>query len=513
MHPLNIMKGLIALIAFSLFSFGLRAGERQMLWPEENGDAYIEWYEAPAEDVRTGGCVILISGVSSHMETFTRLGFQCVNLICQDSWQSGQRAVRMARQQAEVRGFDPEKIGVVSMSTGSSLGLLLATASRDVAYEGTDTIDDISPHINWAIINTTGRQCEVYHVDDRTCPVSLHHGGFDQKSSSKTIQVYRKLRQNGIPAELHLYLDYGYESVFLERGLEFLKQLGYMGPLEGEEELMNRYADDGCRAIHIVQNIWPEGMIPDFNEHQCIPYLEWHIPDTLKTTAIQIIYSGGSYQENNPDGFEVTPMRRYLNEKGMAVVTLKYRTPRPVGMQKHITAWQDLQRTIKLVRSQAAEKGLDPDRVGIMGSSAGGHLTLMGVTSSCSQSYLEIDDVDRLSCKVQWGVGIYPAYVLTDGVDGSNSDFGNLDENIIVPEFAFDQDTAPMIFIHGDADGYSAMGSVWVWEKMASMGVQSELHTLVHESHCFQYNAFPGTGSYTHMERVWEFLCAKGFAR
>ena len=232
-----------------------------------------------------------------------------------------------------------------------------------------------------------------------------------------------------------------------------------------------------------------------------------------KQTAIQIIYSGGSYQENNPDGFEVTPMRRYLNEKGMAVVTLKYRTPRPVGMQKHITAWQDLQRTIKLVRSQAAEKGLDPDRVGIMGSSAGGHLTLMGVTSSCSQSYLEIDDVDRLSCKVQWGVGIYPAYVLTDGVDGSNSDFGNLDENIIVPEFAFDQDTAPMIFIHGDADGYSAMGSVWVWEKMASMGVQSELHTLVHESHCFQYNAFPGTGSYTHMERVWEFLCAKGFAR
>ena len=90
-------------------------------------------------------------------------------------------------------------------------------------------------------------------------------------------------------------------------------------------------------------------------DHQCTPYIEWHIPAELKTTAVQIIYSGGSYEGNGPASFEVAPASRYLNSKGMAVVTLKYSTPRPKGLAKHTTAWEDLQRTVKLVRSKAAE--------------------------------------------------------------------------------------------------------------------------------------------------------------
>jgi hypothetical protein len=146
-----------------------------------------------------------------------------------------------------------------------------------------------------------------------------------------------------------------------------------------------------------------------------------------------------------------------------------------------------------------------------MGSSAGGHLTLMGVTSSRHQSYLPIDETDRVSCKVQWGVGIYPAYILADGFDGENSQGGNRDEDVLAPEFSFDLDTAPMVFIHGDADGYSAMGSVRVWEKMLMMGIQSDLHTLATRHHCFQHFSSEGTGSYTHMDRIWEFLTSKGF--
>lgn len=214
---------------------------------------------------------------------------------------------------------------------------------------------------------------------------------------------------------------------------------------------------------------------------------------------------------NDPDGFEVTPARRYLNEKSMAVVTVKYRTPRPEGLAKHTTAWQDVQRVVRIVRSEAASHGLDPDRIGIMGSSAGGHLTLMGVTSSVHQSYLPIDEIDKLPCNVQWGVGIYPAYALTDGMDGYNSTGGNDDSAVLAPEFAFDLNTAPMLFIHGDADGYASMGSVKTWEKMRSMGIQSELHTLCLRPHCFQGDASPGTGSYTWLDRIWEFLSAKGF--
>ena len=146
-----------------------------------------------------------------------------------------------------------------------------------------------------------------------------------------------------------------------------------------------------------------------------------------------------------------------------------------------------------------------------MGSSAGGHLTLMGVTSSMHQSYLPIDDIDRTPCNVQWGIGIYPAYALTDGADGENTGRGNADSAILVPEFSFDMNTVPMLFLHGDADGYSAMNSVKTWEKMRSMGVQSELHTLCLRQHCFQSKAAPGTGSYNWLDRIGDFLRTKNY--
>jgi pimeloyl-ACP methyl ester carboxylesterase len=148
-----------------------------------------------------------------------------------------------------------------------------------------------------------------------------------------------------------------------------------------------------------------------------------------------------------------------------------------------------------------------------MGSSAGGHLTLMGVTSSRHQSYWPIDEIDKVSCKVQWGVGIYPAYVVSDGFNGENTHKGNLEDSYMAPEFSFDLDTAPMVFIHGDHDVYSPMGSVMVWEKMLMMGVQSDLHTLALRNHCFHQSASEGTGSYTHLDRIWEFLTAKGFVK
>ena len=61
-------------------------------------------------------------------------------------------------------------------------------------------------------------------------------------------------------------------------------------------------------------------------------------------------------------------------------------------------------------------------------------------------------------------------------------------------------------FTEAMADVYSAMGSVKVWEKMQSMGIQSELHTLALRNHCFQSKASPGTGSYTWLDRIVDFL-------
>lgn len=575
------MKRIYLLFAAFTLCIALHAGEREKIWPkgkmpdvqahqiaamtdeagmagfdkEKHRVAYIEWMDSPADDVRNEACMILISGgsyqnccdvglVKMWNKELTALGFQCVNFvyrtprpvdlpIYQSAWEDGQRAVRMVRSQAEKRGFDPEKIGVIGMSAGSHLTLLLATSSRTPAYDPVDKLDDVPCHINWAIVNApaygttdgesgipASRQgygpdvklSEVFRFDDRTCPMTLHHGGADVYVPQTSTLVYRQLRRMGIPAELHLYPDKGHGAFGFERAVEFMRQMGYMGELEPEIPILEQFSSDDDRLSYSKADVWPEGKMPDVQPDQCVPYIEWHMPKELKTKAIQIIYSGGSYEGNDPDGFEVAPARRYLNEKGMAVVTMKYRTPRPVtGLAKHTTAWQDLQRAVRIVRSEAASRGLDPDRIGIMGSSAGGHLTLMGVTSSRHQSYLPVDEIDRLPCNVQWGIGIYPAYALTDGLEVPNSEGGNEDSSVLAPEFSFDLDTAPMLFIHGDADGWAAMNSVKTWEKMQQMGIQSELHTLATRRHCFQRASSPGTGSHTWLDRIWEFLTAKGF--
>ena len=574
------MKQILLFAAVAAVSLA-SANERQYLWPKdrmpdrqphqiaaltcdvskpgfvaaENTEPYIEWYDRPEGSPSNDVCVILISGGGYYNQcdigyvkevwpaALQKEGVLCVNLVhrtprpeglafYQSAWEDGQRAVRLVRSQAAQRGFDPEKIGVMSMSAGSHLATLLATSSQTMAYGGVDGLDRTPCHVNWATtfaiaygmtdglgtantrdgdaIDVTLDPC--FKFDAKTAPMCMNHGGNDPYSPATSTHVYRKLRQMKVPAELHLYPDKPHGMFGLDRSIEFMRQMGYLGPVAPEVELMSRFPNDDARASYEKKDIWPAGKMPDVQTNQTLPYLEWHMPKELKTRAIQIIWSGGGYWDSVPDGFEVAPARRYLNEKGMAVVTVNYRHPRPSPpLAKHTTAWEDAQRAIRMVRSEAAAKGLDPDRIGIMGSSAGGHLALMAATSSKRNAYRGVDDVDKIPCNVQWSVEIYPAYALTDGVDQGNTTGGNDDSARLVPEFSFDLATPPMLFIHGDADSWAAMNSVKAWEQLRRMGIQSELHTLALRKHCFQLKASPGTGSYTWLDRIWEFLTEKGF--
>jgi len=581
---MNIMKRLsfvLCLLPLSVFATeSWRHGERVPLWPEgkipdfqahqigamtdelkdkdfdraKRTMPYLEWFEAPTNS--NGGCMILVSGGSYECccdvglirlwkETFTKLGYQTVNLVYRtprakdaafyrSGWQDGQRAVRLVRADAKKRGFDPEKIGVIGMSAGGHLVTMLATSALTPSYEKVDALDETPCHVNWCIANAPAYNSEVaakggvaapqdgttkpasgvadcFKFDAKTCPISLHHGSADPYTPNGSARCYRELRKRKIPAEVHFYADRGHGAFGLERAVEFMNQMQFASKLAPEEDLMKRYPSDDARASIEREDVWPAGKMPNALTNQCLPYLEWHLPKEVKTKAIQIIYSGGGYMGNGPDGFEVAPMRRFLNEHGMAVVTMRYRCPNKDRAEKHLRPWQDLQRTIRIVRSEAAEKGLDPDRIGIMGSSAGGHLTLMGVTSSRQRAYAPIDEIDSLRCNVQWAVPIYPAYALTDGLDVCNTTGGNDDSAVLAPEFLFDMDTCPACFIHGDADGWASMNSIKVWEQMRRMNVQSDVHTLALRGHCFQRVASPGTGSYTWMEQVWDFLSRKGF--
>ena len=535
---------------------------------EEARCPYIEWY-APNAACKTDLCIMIVSGggfnacvdaerLQPVIDRFVRAGHTVVNLtyrtprpkglpIHQSAWEDLQRAIRVVRSQAAQRGFNPEKIAATGISAGAKAVLLVATSSLTPAYKPVDELDQLPCNLLFAVpqapacVLTDGsagpntRDGDAPDVklvpelafDAKTCPMCFVQGGADVYSPNGSTQIYRQLRRMKIPAELHLFADRphgfhgnlnkgegatGYDRWF-GRVEEFIRQMNYDGRLGAEEPVEPRFNDE-ARLTCIREPLWPKGCIPDVQTNQGLPYLEWHLPKKLTTRAIQIIYSGGSYMGNSPDGFEVRPVRRYLNEKGMTVVTMRYRTPRPLnGLAKHTTAWQDLQRAIRIVRSKAAEKGLDPNRIGIMGSSAGGHLTLMGATSSRHRAYNAIDAIDRVPCHVQWAVAIYPAYALTDGGNQHNTTGGNDDAARLVPEFSFDLSTCPILFIHGDADGWASMNSVKCWEQLRRMGIQGELHTLALRPHCFQRKAAPGTGSYTWIDRIWEFMNHKGYNR
>jgi acetyl esterase/lipase len=527
---------------------------------------YIEWY-APAESNKIDLCVLFVSGggfnsccdelrMQPAIDRFVRMGATVASLtyrtprpeglaIHQSGWEDAQRAVRVIRSQAAKRGFSPDKIAATGISAGAKLVALLATSSLTAAYSPVDEIDSLACNLLFAVLQapayilTDGAACantregdgpDVKIVpelkfDEKTCPICFVQGGADAYSPLGSTQMYRQLRRMKIPAELHLFGDrmHGFHGNlnkgdegsaydhWFDRVAEFVRQMNYDGRLGEPVELLARFSDDSARADYVKEAVWPEGKMPSVQTNQCEPYLEWHIPAKLSTRAIQIIYSGGSYSRNSPDSFEVAPARRFLNAKGMTVVTLRYRAPRPKNLAKHVTAWQDLQRAVKIVRSQAKARGLDGDRIGIMGSSAGGHLTLMGALSSRRKAYWPIDEIDKIPCNVQWAVAIYPAYSLTDGGEKPNAQGGNEDDSRLVPEFSFDLDSCPILFIHGDSDGWAAMNSVKCWEQLRRMGIQGDLHTLATRPHCFQRKAAEGTGSYTWLGRIWEFMNHKGF--
>src|SRR4029078_10190636 len=92
----------------------------------------------------------------------------------------------------------------------------------------------------------------------------------------------------------------------------------------------------------------------------------------------------------------------WLNSIGVTGIILKYRVPRRPDEPKGEPArppLQDAQRAVSLVRSKASEWGIHPERIGIVGFSAGGHLAIATATSFDKRTYEPVDDIDKVSCR------------------------------------------------------------------------------------------------------------------
>lgn len=161
-----------------------------------------------------------------------------------------------------------------------------------------------------------------------------------------------------------------------------------------------------------VELLWPNGAPgATGNEEADKPTLTfWQAPSDKANGCGVVVCPGGGYGGLAID-HEGKQIAEWFNSFGVTAVMLKYRhAPR----YKHPTPMQDVQRALRTVRSRAAELAIDPNRIGIMGFSAGGHLASTAATKFDDGNKDAADATDRVSCRPDFAILCYPVITMTD---------------------------------------------------------------------------------------------------
>jgi acetyl esterase/lipase len=159
-----------------------------------------------------------------------------------------------------------------------------------------------------------------------------------------------------------------------------------------------------------------------------------------KPAPAVIVCPGGGYRYVVVDK-EGSAIAEWLNAAGITALVLKYRTP-----DNREGALQDVQRAIRLVRSRAADLAIDPAKIGIIGFSAGGHVSALASTRFDDPAYPAIDVIDEQSARPDFAMLIYPAY-LDDGKGG------------VSPDLKISATIPPTLIVHTDDDKSFIAGS------------------------------------------------------
>ncbi len=210
--------------------------------------------------------------------------------------------------------------------------------------------------------------------------------------------------------------------------------------------------------------------------------------DAPKSDRCMIIFPGGGYRilAYDHEGIRVAD---YLTARGITCVVLKYRVPSRQDVQFYKVAFEDAQRTVSFVRARAKQWGFAPDKIGCMGFSAGGNLTMLVAANGTTRCYEPIDDVDAVPCNANFAVPVYPWRILTESASGDKGNDcmvdGKFKDNIFGDYLAFDAQTPPMCLVHGDADNITPMASAAIYWKLRTMDIPAELHIYAKVGHGF----------------------------
>jgi acetyl esterase/lipase len=234
------------------------------------------------------------------------------------------------------------------------------------------------------------------------------------------------------------------------------------------------------------------------------PTMTVYAPTGKNTRAAVVVFPGGGYQMLAID-FEGTEVCDWLTAKGITCVLLKYRVtdvgpyPKSGPYPESPMALEDAQRTLSLVRSHAAEWHVDPHKIGVLGFSAGGHLSVAVSVHFDKRSYPAVDAADRVSCRPDFAVAIYPGHLSWSAADydaragvkrfalAPPDRLSLADKNLgLNPDIRPSSQTPPTFLLQAEDDHVdSVYDSLSYYIALQKAGIPAEMHLYAQGGHAF----------------------------
>ena len=200
------------------------------------------------------------------------------------------------------------------------------------------------------------------------------------------------------------------------------------------------------------------------------PTIAVYAPAKEKANGTAVIVAPGGGYSILAIEHEGTDVCKWLTNLGVTAVLLKYRVPkRAAQTPDNLAMVQDAQRAIALVRGMSKELGVDPNRVGMLGFSAGGHLTACTALTQ-KRLYEKVDKADEFGHLPNFCILVYPAYLTDKG-------------GALKPEFVVTKDSPPMFFAHSSDDPVTSEGSAALYLALTKAKVPAELHLYASGGH------------------------------
>ena len=212
--------------------------------------------------------------------------------------------------------------------------------------------------------------------------------------------------------------------------------------------------------------------------------------------AAVLVCPGGGYNILAYD-LEGTEVCQWLNSIGVTAGLLKYRVPKAENDPRPIEALQDAQRALAILRSRASELAVDDSRIGVLGFSAGGHLSARLCTNYGTRAYEPIDETDNVSCRPDFAVLVYPAYLIHKDAE---------------QELPVDAQTPPMFLTMAADDPVDADNVLQLSLSLKHAKVPVELHLYPSGGHGFGLRRTQA--NCTHWpDRAAEWMRSQGFLK